>query len=380
MCSDFKIRIFQPIVPEYRVALFDGLGERYGNRIEIWADQAIGRDKSYPLSKIKYDYGHPLKGIGPVVWQKGLSLAGLCKGDVIVICGDVHQLSSLWIAMRAKRLGIAVIWWGHHRTASSTDRAVKIRLAFARKVCDVFLAYTRTGIGYLVSRGFEKESVFATGNTIDQMPIKEAIAAWSTAKLVRFQEEQGINGKKLLMCCSVLRPKVRLDLAIKALASDSLSDVFLVVIGDGDEKESYQRLAMELDVSDRIKWIGATRDQMEMAPWFLSAKAFVYPGAIGLSILHGFSYGLPVITHGNAEHQMPEFEVMEDGKTGLCFEEGDKTDLERKICLLLSNETARLKMGNYCRILAYERYSMTQMVSNFCDAIQVAHNKVTMHK
>ena len=380
MCSDFKIRIFQPIVPEYRVALFDGLGERYGNRIEIWADQAIGQDKSYPLSKMKYDYGHPLKRIGPVVWQKGLSLAGLGKGDVIIICGDVHQLSSLWIAVRAKRLGVAVIWWGHHRTASSTDRAVKIRLAVARKVCDVFLAYTRTGIGYLTSWGFEESSVFATGNTIDQTPIKEAIAAWSSDKLARFQEEQGINGKKMLVCCSVLRPKVRLDLAIRTLASDRLSDVVFAVIGDGSEQEFYQRLASELCVADRIKWIGATRDQMVMAPWFLSAKAFVYPGAIGLSILHSFSYGLPVITHGNAEHQMPEFEVMEDGKTGLCFEEGDKTDLERKICSLLGNESARLKMGNYCRILAYERYSMAQMVSNFCDAIEVAHNKVTMHK
>lgn len=380
MQPDFKIRIFQPIVPEYRVALFDGLGERYGDRIEIWAGQAIGQDKSYPLSKMKYDYGHPLKRIGPVVWQKGLSLNGLGKGDVIVICGDVHQLSSLWIALKAKLRGVKVVWWGHHRTATSSDIAVKIRLAVAKKMSNVFLAYTHTGIKYLTSLGFEEGKVFATGNTINQTPIKEAIVAWAPEKLASFQEEKGIRDRKLLVCCSVLRPKVRLDLAIRALTSDRLSDVILAVIGDGSEKISYQRLATELGVKDRIKWIGATRDQMVMAPWFLSAKAFVYPGSIGLSILHSFSYGLPVITHGNSKHQMPEFEVMENGKTGLCFEEGNDADLEKKLCLMLSDESARLTMADHCQQLAFKRYSMTQMVLNYCNAIEAARKVVTMDK
>lgn len=373
MKDDFKIRIFQPIVPEYRVALFDGLGERYGERIEIWAAQGSGQDRSYPLSKMCYDYNHPMRKIGPFVWQKGLSLKGLNKRDVIVVCGDIHQLSSLRIALQAKLRGIKVVWWGHHRTATSSDLAVKIRLAIAKRISDVFLAYTRTGIEYLATCGFARDRVFATGNTIDQTPIKKAMAEWTPKKLVRFQEMQGIKGKKVLVCCSVLRPKVRLDLAIKALASDALSDVWLTVIGDGSEKVRYQEIATELKIADRIKWIGATRDQMVMAPWFMSAKAFVYPGSIGLSILHSFSYGLPVVTHGNVNHQMPEFETMEDGKTGYCFEEGNDEDLERKLCKLLYEEESRLRMSKYCKSLAYENYSMEQMVRNYCDAIEAVH-------
>ena len=373
MAHDFKIRIFQPIVPEYRVALFDGLGERYGKRIEIWASHGSGQDVSYPVSNMHYDYNHAMRNIGPFVWQEGLSLKGLNKGDIVVVCGDLHQLSSLWIAIKAKLLGVKVVWWGHHRTATSSDVAVKIRLAIAKRICDVFLAYTRTGIKYLEEHGFRQGRVFATGNTIDQMPIKAAIAEWaSDGRLANFDKEQGINGKRLLLCCSVLRPKVRLDLAIRALASDKLSDVRLVVIGEGSEKESYQSLASEIGVGDRIKWISASRDQMVMAPWFMSAKAFVYPGSIGLSILHSFSYGLPVITHGNAAHQMPEFEVMEDGKTGLCFEEGEVTDLERKLCSLLADESARLEMSHYCQLLAYEKYSMGQMVRHTIEAIEAA--------
>lgn len=377
MNNDFKIRIFQPIVPEYRVALFDGVGTRYGDRAEVWASEGAGQDRSCPLREVRYDYAHQMKKIGPFVWQKGFSLCGLRRGDVVVVCGDVHQLSSLWIAFKAKLKGIAVVWWGHHRTATSRDMAVRVRLAVAKMLCDVFLAYTRTGIKYLESVGFKHGRVFATGNTIDQQPVESAIEAWTSERLRTFQAENNIVGKKLLLCCSVLRPKVMLELAIKALAAPELSGVLLAVIGDGDEKVAYQELAADLGVASRIRWIGATRDQMEMAPWFLSASAFVYPGSIGLSILHSFSYALPVVTHGNVGHQMPEFEVMEDGKTGLCFKENDVDDLKLKVAQILSDEDRRLKMSRYCRQVAHERYSMKAMIDNYCEAIECAHNLLT---
>ena len=372
--SDFKIRIFQPIVPEYRVALFDGIGTRYGNLAEVWASEGAGQDQSCPLREMRYDYAHQMMKIGPFVWQKGFSLRGLRRGDVVVVCGDVHQLSSLWVAFKAKLKGVAVVWWGHHRTATSRTLAVRVRLAFANVLCDVFLAYTRTGIKYLESAGFKRGRVFATGNTIDQRPVEAAIEAWTSERLRAFQAKNDIVGKKLLLCCSVLRTKVKLDLAIKALAEPELSGVLLVVIGDGDEKVACQKLAVDLGVASRIRWIGATRDQMEMAPWFLSASAFVYPGSIGLSILHSFFYALPVVTHGNVSHQMPEFEVMEDGKTGLCFKEDDISDLGLKVAQILFDEDKRLNMSSYCRQVAHERYSMKSMIDNYCEAIECAHN------
>ena len=112
---------------------------------------------------------------------------------------------------------------------------------------------------------------------------------------------------------------------------------------------------------------------MELAPWFLSANLFVYPGAIGLSILHAFSYGLPVVTHANAANQMPEFEAMEDGKTGLVFKENDISDMVDKIVYLLDNKDKLAGMGQYAQELAFERYSMDNMINNYCAAIEAAH-------
>jgi len=374
MRSDFKIRIFQPIVPEYRIALFDGVCERYPGRIDLHAAERCGQDTSCALHKMPFDYSHRFLRIGPFVWQIGLSLDGLTKGDVIVVCGDVHQLSSLWLAMSAKAKGIKVVWWGHHKTATSKAFGVWIRIRVAKLLSDVYLCYTDTGKKWLMAHGFAKRSVFATGNTIDQVPIKAAMSKWDTQSIEAWKKEHCLLGKNLLLCCSVLRPKTRLDMAIRALASKTLTErnTVLAIIGDGPAKEDCERLAKELGVAERVIWVGATRDQEVMAPWFLAARLFVYPGAIGLSILHAFSYGLPVVTHSNVNHQMPEFEVMEDGKTGAVFDEGDVNDMVVKIATLLDVPSGLLEMSGYVKRLAYERYSMNNMVDNYCEAIETA--------
>ena len=214
--------------------------------------------------------------------------------------------------------------------------------------------------------------MFATGNTIDQNPIRDAINNWSDDSIAKFQSAQRIDGKDVLLVCGVLRPKMKLDQLIAAMAEDQLckKDVVLAVIGDGPQRGEYERKAKDFGVSERIIWVGATRDQGAMAPWFLSAKMFVYPGAIGLGILHAFSYGLPVVTHGNAGHQMPEFEVMDAGKTGLTFEEDDIKDLCEKIAFLLEHEDERQRMGRQAKDLAYSECTMSKMIENFSRTIE----------
>lgn len=371
MSDDFKIRIVQPVILEYRLALYNGLARRYGDRLEVWAADRVGQHVSLPLKDIKYDYSHSIN-IKHGIWtQKGLSLDGLKRGDVLVISGDVHNVSSLWMAIRAKRRGVKVLWWGQLWSASSNKFKVAVRLFVAKNVSDVFLCYTNKGASYLKAHGFDGGRVFATGNTIDQKPVRRAIAEWDNEKLLRFQSEKGIVGKNLLLLCGVLKSKVKLHILIKAMADRRMiaADAVLAIIGDGDTKKDNVGMAKSLGISDRVIWIDATRDQQIMAPWFLSAKVYVYPGSIGLSILHAFSYGLPVVTHGNADHQMPEFEVMEDGRTGLVFEEGNIDDMIGKVISLLKDRDKLTAMKKYCMEKASTSYSMDNMVDNFCKAI-----------
>ena len=375
----FKIIIFQPCVPTYRVGLFEGLGRIYGSRLKVVAGPFFNKDvPCCPLRGVRTDYAHPIRDIGGIRLQKGLSLKGLGKGDVVVICGEPRNLSMMGLALRARLRGIGVLWWGHHKTATSKPWRIAIRLFLTRLLSNDVLCYTSAGARWMVDHGFDKDHVFATGNTIDALPIKDAIAKWTPAKLATFQEANGLVGKKVLVFCSALRPKVRLDVLLRALVAGRLAardDIVLAVIGSGEKEAEYRQLAHDLGVASRVCWLGAMQDQNAMAPWFLSAKLFVYPGSIGLSILHAFNYGLPVITHGNAEHQMPEFEAMADGKNGLCFKEGDAADLAEKI-LSVVDDDQKLAFMSMNALETASHYTIDQMVANFAEAIEATRRDV----
>lgn len=368
-----KIRIFQPIVPEYRVALFNGLGRRYGGDIDIWASEGEGQDRSCALTFIRYDYSHPFRNFGPFRWQEGLSLSGLSKGDVIVVCGDLHQVSSLWVAAKAKIKGVKVVWWGHHVSSTSRAWGIKMRLFFTKLLADVVLCYTQSGIEWFAVRKWTTP-VFATGNTIDMEAVKSAIAFWNDQKLSEFQENQDLKNQEVIAICGVLRWKIHLEHLLHAMASDQFKarGTKLVVIGDGEGRGDWMKLAQKLGVEDRIVWAGALRKQLDIAPWLLSSKVFAYPGVIGLSIIHAFAYGLPVVCHSNQAHHGPEFSAQDNGKTGFVFEEGNVNDLADKVLQVLGDDALQSEMSRYVQQIAFTKYGIDSMIDNYCKAIEVA--------
>lgn len=369
----FRIRIFQPSVPEYRVGLYEGLAKRYKGRIDLWASpEGRAKVKSMPVKGMPFDYSHILVRFRNFYWQKGMSLKGLSRGDVLVVCGEIKGISNVVFAAIARCRGIRVVWWGHHWSITSNWVSVFIRLQVVKLVADAYLCYTQTGVDFLRRHGFANRQVFATGNTIDAKPIKVACSRWDEASLACFRRENGLADRDVLLICGVLRDKVRLDLLLKAISDSKIiaKNIALVVIGDGPANEKYREYSRTLGLGERVKWLGATRDQEVMAPWFLSSKAFVYPGAIGLGIIHSMFYGLPVIVNDNPSSNGPEYEIMENGRTGLVFKEGNPDDLVEKILLLLEHEDQRREMGRYAKEKAEKKYSMDNMVDNFSLAIE----------
>lgn len=365
MNEGFKIRIFQPVVQEYRVALHEGLADRYGDRIEIWASSRRGSDVSVPLKKMRYDYSHKFFKFGPLVWQKGFSLKGLCRGDVIVVCGDIHQVSSLWIALKARIKGIKVVWWGHHKSASPKELNIKIRLWIAKYLADIMLCYTDAGIKYLVERGFDNSRVFATGNTIDLDAVEAAAKKWNG--------ERKFGHRKTLLFCGVLREKVKVNVLLQALKllKNKEIDVHCVLIGGGEKEDEWKRLSHELNLDEMLTWVGELRGQDNLAPWFLSADLFVYPGSIGLSIIHAFSYGLPVVLNDNVNNHGPEYEAFRPGINGWNFEEDNADDMASQIekALLIPNFK---KYGEFGKKYVFENYSMARMIERMAKAIDAA--------
>ena len=375
----FRIRIFQPVILEYRRGLYAGLWKRYGDRIEVWAAESLGVDKSVPLEGIATDYGHNFVRIGPFLWQRGLTLKGLAKGDVLVVCGELRQLSSLWYAACARLRGIRVVWWGHHASANAKEYKVRIRIWIAKWLSDVFLTYTEVGVSYLANRGYPKDRIFATGNTIDTKCVASAIDSLmlkrgsGESRLDSFKQERGFAGKHVLLFCGKLREKVQLGVLLNALSllKDKRSDWHCIIIGDGEMTEHWKASCKELGLESYTTWTGEILDQEELAPWFLSADIFVYPGRIGLSLIHAFSYGLPVILNDNPQDHGPEYVVFKPGENGIAFKYMDYSDLASKIDESLGNPKIR-ELGANGKELVYCEYSMEKMVLRYSAAVEAA--------
>ena len=361
-------------MPEYRVALFDGLAHERELDIFVQASDCLGKDVSFPLNVAQHDYSHKMIKCChfPLLWQRGLHLCRVQKrGDVLVVCGDLHQVSTIPLILYAKWKGAGVVWWGHHVSARPKEFFVRIRLAIAKALADCMLCYTDQGRDFLLKRGFKPERVFATGNTIDLDKVEHASNGWTQEALGVFKNDHGLSGEHVLLFSSVLRRKTRLDVLLKALAAlrKNKRSIKFVIIGDGEMWDEYQCLAKTLNVDDQIIWVGALRDQQELAPWFLSASAFVYPGPIGLSLIHAFSYGLPVIVNDNVRNHGPEYVVFSTGENGWTFHENCSEDLARVIEQALETPERLKRMGEHGKQVVFQNYSMGRMVERFKEAV-----------
>ncbi len=149
-------------------------------------------------------------------------------------------------------------------------------------------------------------------------------------------------------------------------AVDILKDrgVFVNVafVGDGPEMENLQK-AMAADDVTKYWLVGALYDEQEIARYLYFADICVSPGNVGLTGIHALSYGLPVITNDNFEQQMPEFEAIEQGRTGDFFKEDDVCSLADKIESWLKNNNDRELVRQQCYQVIDEKYNPNYQVN-----------------
>jgi len=371
------VDIIQPIIPAYRVPLFERLSRLPDIDLTVQASAAMPNGQA-SIRRMSFDNSTEslMKRVlwTRLLWQQGLTQKKVSKpGDVLVLCGDLHYLSNLLMAWRARRAGAGIIWWGHSWSTTTTLLSASIRHRVMRVLPDVVLVYSDVERTRILREGFAPERLFATNNAIDIEPIQQATARLDCGARARILAAAGLTGCRLLLFCSVLNSKTNLDMAIRMLTLGGFSspEWRLVVVGDGPMRGAYEQLARARGVAERVHWLGAMTDQEKLAPWFLSAEALIYPGNIGLSLLHAFAYGLPVVTHHRAKHHGPEFAAMQDGKTGYLFREGDVLDLARASMRLVMNGPARVRLGQAAHERVLREWSMNQMVERFAQAIRV---------
>jgi glycosyltransferase involved in cell wall biosynthesis len=147
----------------------------------------------------------------------------------------------------------------------------------------------------------------------------------------------------------------------------------VVIVGKGEpELSTLQQLAQQLGMADRVILPGAIYDEMQLAPWFLSAALFCYPQNVGLSLLHAFGYGLPAVTSDNVAGQNPEIEAFVAGQNGQFYRDGETEDLTRVLRQLLNDHRLRQQLAAGALQTVQDRFSIPRMVDGLEHAIRYA--------
>ena len=337
-----NVQIIQPVVPKYRLPLFEALINDERLNVKIMAGKTEpGGVKSVQTDIAHIDFEHSVKVIlKKLFWQKNLILLPqLSRGDVLIINGNIKFLSNYPLILEAKQKGISVVWWGHGWSSTTTKISFFIRKQFMKFFADALLLYTQKEKQMFLEEGFNEEKIFFMNNTIYNKDIEKIKENINQDELVSFKIQNNLVNKKILLFVGRLRktPSTNLELVINALKSLG-DDYRLVIIGDGEEKSNFIKLSKELEISKKILFLGAIYEEKELAPWFMTADCFVYPGAIGLSLLHSFSYGLPVITNDRITTHGPEIAALDDNANGKLFIKNDEKSLIEAISVVSKNK------------------------------------------
>src|SRR5690606_29988918 len=118
-----------------------------------------------------------------------------------------------------------------------------------------------------------------------------------------------------------LVPERKLELlfdAIKTLADEHII-LNALIIGDGPHSSTLMSYVDKIGVSGNVVFYGPSYDERIIGYYFMNALACVYPGPIGLTIIHSMTYGTPVITNDDVENHKPEIEALIEGVNGFLF-------------------------------------------------------------
>ncbi|HEX2997778.1 MAG TPA: glycosyltransferase [Anaerolineales bacterium] len=306
-----------------------------------------------------------------ILWQVGLireCVAG--DYDVIIFLGSPYFLST-WFAIILSRLfGKTTFLWMHGILRQGRSDMVKI---IFYRLANALLLYNHSVKPDLQRHGLSDEKLFTVYNSLDyrmQLSLRKQLQRRSLSSKKR--ELFTHPGNPVIVFIGRLTAKKKLDELIAACAKlhQNGLPVNLLIIGEGMEKEKLILLAREKQLQEYAVFFGESYDEKVLATLIALADICVSPGNVGLTCIHALTYGTPVITHDNPLEQMPEFEAISDGETGMFFHQGSISSLAETITKWLNiNRDHREAIRNRCYQIIDEYYNPIFQAQAIKDAI-----------
>lgn len=281
--------------------------------------------------------------------------------DTLICSFDPRTITNALLMMKARRHGVPIILWGHGVRPRRRYRDIYRRAA---EMADAVILYSGYGKQQLVELGVDKDKMFVAWNSIDTQSIA------TLREPTPLADRNGI----IYLGRLVAEKKIWILLEAFARAKPALpAGAHLYVVGSGPMAEPAAQLAQRLGIQDAITFVRETYDEKEISRWMNRCWISVSPGYLGLSVIHAFAYGMPILA-GDHEPHSPEVEAVRAGENGEFFPSNSPTALAERLVALRSDH-ARLGLMGQHAARSSESFSVASMVRAFERAVAFAHRE-----
>ncbi|MFC1540659.1 glycosyltransferase family 4 protein [Candidatus Margulisiibacteriota bacterium] len=206
----------------------------------------------------------------------------------------------------------------------------------------------------------DKNRVITIYNGVAQKNVSES-------ELEEMRDQYRLSGKRILVYVSRLVRKKGLEILINAFkeVSGVISDLRLMIIGDGYLMNELKDQADDLKIADNIIFTGY---QMNIDKFLKVAEVAVVPSldeSLPYSISEAMVYGKPIIATrvGGTPEQMGD-------DAGLLIPPGDIKALSSAIINIVSDKELAGRLGNNARVRANKMFSMEKMLNEYENMLQ----------
>jgi len=246
----------------------------------------------------------------------------------------------------------------------------KVRLFLSQKA-DAVIFYWETGKQEVSNHSYKKGHYFVAPNTLDtdrQFELKEIFDNKGREEI---KKELGVKEEFHFVYVGRLLKDKQADLLLRAfkIVEDKNSHCCLSIIGDGPEYDNLKKLSVEL--GDRnIKFRGEILNDVTTGKWIYASDAFVMPGRLGLSVVHSFCFGTPVISQKKKNYFHGEgVAYIKEGINGYLVDDGSIEKIAKKMVDIISDPELSHKLRLNAFNTAVNECSIGNMLNGFVKTI-----------
>lgn len=180
------------------------------------------------------------------------------------------------------------------------------------------------------------------------------------------KQELGLNPKdKIIGIIARLEPVKDHAMLLRAFAQvvKEITQVKLLIVGDGKLRVELEDLAKVLNINNNVKFLGVRRDIPELLKIFDVFVLSSLSEATSVTLLEVMAAGVPIVATnvgGNPE-------IVLEGKTGLLVPRGDNKAMARALIKILNNPDKAKKMGFVGKERVDELFTLDQMLKAYSD-------------